>query len=244
MPKPRIPTTGSRPFTDSEAENAFLETKMSARTVAIGDIHGHLGALEAIIAAIDPRPDDTLVFLGDYVDWGPNSKGVLDRVIELGERFRVVALMGNHEEMMLGAREGRDNLRFWLRCGGDAALQSYGQAEDVSLIPRAHFQFLAGLPLFYETETHFFIHANYAPNWRLDQHDTKTALWLSLTDLPGPHYSGKVAVVGHTPQGNHLVLDLGYLKCIDTGCGYGGLLIALDVGSGQVWQVDEKGQAV
>jgi serine/threonine protein phosphatase 1 len=215
---------------------------MPVRTIAVGDIHGHLAVLEAIIAAIDPRPAETLVLLGDYVDRGPDSKGVLERVIELGERFHVVALQGNHEEMMLGAREGRDNLRFWVRCGGDAALQSYGQAEDVSLIPREHFQFLARLPLFHETETHFFIHANYAPNWRLDQHDTKTALWLPLTDLPGPHFSGKVAVVGHTPQKDGRVLDLGYLKCIDTGCGYGGLLTALDVDSGQIWQVDEDGR--
>ncbi len=215
---------------------------MSARTIAIGDIHGHLAALDAIITAIQPRPDDTLVLLGDYVDRGPDSKGVLERVIELSERLHVVAVKGNHEEMMLTAREGEQNLLFWVQCGGDAALQSYGQAKDVSLIPREHFQFLAGLPLLHETDTHFFIHANYAPNWRLDQHDTKTALWLSLDDLPGPHYSRKTAILGHTPQKKHLVLDLGYLKCIDTGCGYGGLLTALDVGSGQIWQVHEDGR--
>jgi serine/threonine protein phosphatase 1 len=219
---------------------------MPQRTIVIGDIHGHSAALAAIVDLIRPQQDDTLVFLGDYVDRGPDSKGVLEQVIRLSERFHVVALMGNHEEMMLGAREGRDNLRFWLTptCGGLATLTSYGKAEDISLIPREHFQFLASLPLFYETDTHFFFHANYAPNWRLDQHDTKTALWRPLSDLPGPHYSGKIAIVGHTPQPDHTILDFGYLKCIDTGCGYGGLLTALDVGSGEIWQVDEKGQRV
>jgi serine/threonine protein phosphatase 1 len=217
---------------------------MPARTIAIGDIHGHSAALAAILSVIDPQPDDTLVLLGDYVDRGPDSRGVLEQVIELGNRCHVVPLMGNHEEMMLGAREGWDNLRFWLRCGGDAALQSYGQAEDVSLTPREHLRFLEGLARFYETERHFFIHANYAPNWRLEEHDSKTALWLPLTDLPGRHYSGKIAILGHTPQENHMILDLGYLKCIDTGCGYGGPLTALDVGRGEIWQVDEAGRPV
>lgn len=215
---------------------------MPARTIAIGDIHGHSAALAALVAAIAPGPDDTLVLLGDYVDRGPDSKGVLEQVMELRDRWHVVPLMGNHEEMMLGAREGRDDLRFWLRCGGDATLNSYGKADDVRLIPREHFRFLAGLPLYHETSTHFFVHANYAPNWRLVEHDTKTALWLPLSDLPGPHHSGKTAVVGHTPQPNGKILDLAWLKCIDTGCGYGGLLTALDVGSGQVWQVDETGR--
>ena len=97
---------------------------------------------------------------------------------------------------------------------------------------------------FYETDTHFFIHANYAPNQPLDRQDSKTALWLPLSDLPGPHYSGKIAVVGHTPQENGKILDAGYLKCIDTGCGYGGRLTALDVTSGRIWQVGEAGHAV
>ena len=105
--------------------------------------------------------------------------------------------MGNHEEMMLGAREGRDDLRFWMASGGESALRSYGDAKDVSPIPPAYFEFLMGLRRVYEIQTHFFFHASYTPNWRLDQHDSKTALWLPLSDLPKPHYSGKIAVVGH-----------------------------------------------
>ncbi len=215
---------------------------MLPRTIAIGDIHGHSEALAAVINALDLRQDDTIVLLGDYVDRGPDSRGALEQVIELGERCHAVPLMGNHEEMMLGAREGRDDLRFWLRCGGDATLKSYSGDQDVRRIPAEHFRFLKNLPHYFETDTHFFIHANYAPNWPLEQHDSKTALWLPLTDLPGPHYSGKIAVVGHTPQMGGKVLDLGYLKCVDTGCGYGGVLSALEVNTGIVWQVDENGQ--
>lgn len=216
------------------------------RTIAIGDIHGHAAALAALVAAIQPQPDDTLVFLGDYVDRGPDSRGVLSQLIELSQRLTVVALMGNHEETMLAARKRPSNLDFWLSpaCGGLATLESYGPAQDFSLIPAQHFRFLEGLRRYHETDTHFFIHANYAPNWRLEQHDSRTALWLDLNNCPGPHYTGKTAIVGHTPQADGLILDLGYLKCIDTGCGFGGLLTALDVASGRTWQADEAGRVV
>jgi serine/threonine protein phosphatase 1 len=214
------------------------------RTIAIGDIHGHATALKALVLAIEPQSDDTLVFLGDYVDRGPDSRGVLNQVIELSERLKVVPLMGNHEESMLAARTRQSNLEFWLTpiCGGRTTLQSYGPTLDLSLIPPEHFRFLEGLRRYHETDTHFFIHASYAPNWRLDQHNSRTALWLDLKNLPGPHYSGKIAVVGHTPQMDGKILDLDYLMCIDTGCGFGGVLTALDVTGGQIWQVDEQGR--
>jgi serine/threonine protein phosphatase 1 len=154
--------------------------------------------------------------------------------------------MGNHEEMMLGAREGRSDLRFWLTptCGGLTTLQSYGPAQDVSLIPREHWAFLASLPLYYEADGHFFVHANYAPNQHFRDQVSQTLLWLDLSDLPGPHFSRKVAVVGHTPQNDGNILRLDHLVCIDTGCGHGGLLTALDVASGRIWQVTEDGQQV
>ena len=212
---------------------------MAGRTIAIGDIHGHREALQAIIEVIDMRPDDTLVFLGDYVDHGPDSRGVLEKVIELHDRANVVALLGNHETMMLA---GRDDLGFWKRCGGDTTIRSYG--GDVGGIPSGHIAFLESLPMYHETGTHLFTHANYAPNKPLDQTDSQTALWLPLTDLPGPHYSGKIAIVGHTPQSDGAILDHGHVKCIDTGCGYGGVLTALDVGTGHTWQVTETGQTV
>jgi serine/threonine protein phosphatase 1 len=216
---------------------------MAARTIAIGDIHGHARALAAIIDAVDPRPQDTLVLLGDYIDRGPDSRGVLQLVLGLAERCQLVPLLGNHEEMFLHARASRSALSVWLDHGGDTTLWSYGSSEDLEAIPTKHFQFLSSLRRYYETDTHFFIHANYAPNWRLDQHDSKTALWLPLTDLPSRHYSGKTAVVGHTPQLEGKVLDLGYLLGIDTGCGFGGRLTAVDVGTGEQWQVDETGRS-
>ena len=95
----------------------------------------------------------------------------------------------------------------------------------------------------HETPTHFFCHANYDPTVPLTNQNDTHLLWLSLRDfVPGPHCSGKQAVIGHTPQESGEILDLGYLKCIDTGCCNGGWLTALDVGSGETWKVDESGR--
>jgi serine/threonine protein phosphatase 1 len=216
---------------------------MGDRIIAVGDIHGHAKALAALIRLIELRPGDTLVTLGDYVDRGPDSKGVLDQLIELEHRCHLVPLMGNHEEMMLGAKEGRDNFRFWMQFGGDAALDSYGPGRTMNLVPREHWALLKRLRLSHQSEHHFFVHANYYPNRPFQEQDTQTVLWRPLegNDVPGRHYSGKTAILGHSPQMNGKVLDLDHLVCIDTGCGHGGLLTALDVEAGRIWQVDETG---
>jgi serine/threonine protein phosphatase 1 len=215
---------------------------MTDRIVAVGDIHGHLAALVALVRLLDLQPTDTLVTLGDCIDRGPDSQGVVDLLIDLGRRYRVISLMGNHEELMLRAREGRSNLQYWLRFGGDAALDSYGPGWNMDLIPSEHWKFIEKLPQYYETDQFFFLHANYAPNQYIHQQDSLTAIWRDLSDLPGRHFSGKTAVLGHTPRSDHSILDLGYLKCIDTGCGHGGYLTALEVETGRIWQVDECGQ--
>lgn len=216
---------------------------MRSRIIAIGDIHGHSAALKSILDLASPRQEDTVVFLGDYIDRGPDSRGVIEQVIDLADHCQVVSLLGNHEEMFLDALADGRYLRTWLENGGEAALKSYGTDHDISKIPGGHIDFLSNLRRFYDTDSHFFIHANYAPNWPLEQHDSNTALWLPLVEIPGPHYSGKIAVVGHTPQSNGEILDCGHLICIDTGCGFGGFLTALDVTDGQIWQVDEQGRA-
>lgn len=212
-----------------------------SRTIAIGDIHGCSIALEALIRAINPQPDDTIIPLGDYVDRGIDSKGVLDQLIELRDRCNLVPILGNHDQMMLHAREGRSEFQFWLNCGGDAALDSYGSTGRFDLIPRRHIRFLESCRSYFETDTHIFLHANYKPDVPLEQLDDHTIRWLSLRDYvpPKPHCSGKIAVVGHTPQPE--ILDLGYLICLDTGVWKSGWLTALDVVSGKTWQVNAAG---
>src|SRR5437870_6195602 len=105
------------------------------RTIAISDIHGCSAALAALLQAIDPTPFDTLVFLGDYIDRGPDSRGVFEQVIALAQRCSVVPLLGNHEEMLLAALEGQSELRYWLKFGGTEALASYGHRAGPELRP-------------------------------------------------------------------------------------------------------------
>lgn len=213
------------------------------RTIAIGDIHGHAAALQALLKRIDPQTEDTIITLGDYVDGGPDSKGVLDCLMELERQCKLVPLRGNHEEMMLGARHARSDFEFWKNCGAVTTLDSYGDTGRLNQIPQAHFDFLERCVNDFEIDTHFFIHANYFPNRWLKDQDHRTRFWLPIDDeMPGPHFSGKIAVVGHTPQPKGLILDLGHLNCIDTGCGYGGYLTALDVKTGELWQVNEQGR--
>ena len=212
------------------------------RTIAIGDIHGCSIALATLIEIIAPQPDDTVVPLGDYVDRGIDSRGVIDQLMALAGRCRLVPILGNHEEMLLHACGDVWSFQFWMKCGGRVCLDSYGATGDVHLIPAEHRDFLRSCRTYFETERQFFVHASYRPDVPLEQLDIFTLYWSSLREYmpPMPHCSGKVAIVGHTPQPE--VLDLGYLKCIDTGCCYGGWLTALDVDSGQVWQVNERGE--
>ncbi len=194
-----------------------------------------------MLGAIAPGPDDTVVTLGDYVDRGPDTKGVLDQLIELRKHCRLIPILGNHEELMLAAYLGGSEFDRWLQCGGRAALDSYGKGRTLDRVPRIHVEFLKSCVDYYETETHFFVHANYRPNFRLDEENGYVRRWEPLDKQQGvaPHYSRKTAVLGHTPQSE--VLDLGHLICIDTGCCDGGWLTGLEVTSGQLWQVDQFG---
>lgn len=216
---------------------------MPGRTIAIGDIHGCSIALSSLLKAIEPSHDDTIITLGDYIDGGLDSRGVLDLLIDLQARCRLVPLLGNHEEMMLRARGNSDELKKWLQFGGQATLASYDQ-ERLRAVPKDHWQFLEQCKLFHVAKTHFFVHANYEPHrLLLKDQDRRHLLWTSLSDYtPGPHHSGRIAVVGHTPQDCGEILDLGHLKCIDTNCWDGGWLTALNVENGQAWQVDERGE--
>ena len=120
---------------------------MAGRTIAIGDIHGCSLALAALLDAIDPNPDDLLVTLGDYIDRGPDSRGVLDQVIALAWRCTLVPLVGNHEEMLLAALEGQSELDYWMKFGGMEALASYGYSGCRGIRPgRVKFSTLLATP--------------------------------------------------------------------------------------------------
>jgi len=218
---------------------------MNSRTIAIGDIHGCDVAFAALLDAVRPASDDRVVVLGDFVDRGPNSKGVMDRLLRMQEECRLVVLRGNHEQMLLAAAEGVDPqaLSAWLQSGGVATLDSYGQGVGPRDLPAAHLKLMREALDFYEIDDHIFVHANYEANAPIDQQLDYHIRWESLRDrIPPRHVSGKTIVVGHTPQIEGEILDRGYLKCIDTGCCRGGWLTALETGSGHIWQTNQEGQ--
>lgn len=220
---------------------------MRPRTIAIGDVHGCAQALEALLVAIRPRPEDVIVTLGDYVNRGPESRGVLDRLIELEQECRLVPILGNHDQTLVAALAGeRRAFSDLLDMGGGATLRSYGADRiteaDLVRIPPAHRAFLGRCRDFLETDTHLFVHAQYVPDLPLDEQSPLFLRWESLRDgVPGPHVSGKRAIVGHTSQKSGEVLNLGHVVCIDTFCYGGGWLTALDVDTDEFWQVDRRG---
>jgi serine/threonine protein phosphatase 1 len=215
---------------------------MNPRTLAIGDIHGCSVALRTLLAVVELQPQDRVVTLGDYVDRGPDSRGVLDQLVALIHRCDFIPLIGNHDLMLLQSFHDPAIMEFWRSCGGNRTLASYdGSLEN---IPTEHLAFLRNLRPYFETEKWIFVHANYDAELPLAETEEDLLLWQHVsTPAPGPHFSGKRVIVGHTPQGDGRVLDLGHLVCIDTYCFGGGWLTAFDVETGEVWQADQQGNA-
>jgi Calcineurin-like phosphoesterase len=216
-----------------------------ARLLAIGDVHGCLTALDTLLGFVRPSPADQLVFLGDYVDRGPDTKGVLDRLIELKRTGQALFLRGNHEVMMQYASEGHE-VRFWLSCGGREAVESYARPNGIALmedIPEHHWHFVRkGLVDWYETETHLFVHANLHPDLPLDRQSTEWLHWQFLDPARHrPHASGKIMICGHSEQRSGTPLKLERAVVIDTHCYGDGWLTCLDVNTGEYWQANELG---
>ncbi len=212
-----------------------------SRTIAIGDVHGCSRALRALLDAIAPSPMDTIVTLGDYVDRGPDSRGVVEQLLELQSRCKLIPLLGNHEIMMLSVLRGELDSFVWQRYGGLETIASYD--GDLSAISSVHREFLDGCRHFHETDRHVYMHANYLAHLDLPEQPAQILFWTHVSSvLPPPHRCGKIAIVGHTPQIEGEILNVGHLICIDTCCFAGGWLTALEVDSGQVWQADRLGR--
>ncbi|ACB54544.1 serine/threonine protein phosphatase [Crocosphaera subtropica ATCC 51142] len=214
------------------------------RTLAVGDIHGCTTAFDQLLEAIDLRPEDKLITLGDYVDKGPNSKGVLERLLFLYENHQLIPLKGNHELMMLDAFQGKRKDNFWLLTEGKTTLESYPQTNDSPLlnVPDSHWDFLKQCCLdWYETDNHIFVHANLDPHLPLHKQSNHNLFWQKLYPHHG-HYSGKIVVCGHTSQKDGCPVNMGHQICIDTwACGQG-WLSCLDVDTGKIWQTNQQGE--
>jgi serine/threonine protein phosphatase 1 len=212
------------------------------RVIAIGDIHGCSVALATLLDAIQPGPDDHVIPLGDVIDYGPDSRGVLEQLRGLRDRTQLVLLTGNHEEMLFNVLDGQWELDSWTRHGGDQTLASYGIDHPRDL-PAEDVVFLRTARPYFETATHAFVHAGYFPNQPLADTPSSAQFWEFLDpNRSWPHYSGKTFVVGHTPQTTGDILDLGFVIGIDTDCSRGNWLTALDTTTGNYWQADQDGE--
>ncbi|MFT5466563.1 MAG: serine/threonine protein phosphatase 1 [Verrucomicrobiales bacterium] len=216
------------------------EDEPSKRVLAIGDIHGCLNALETLAERIPLRPEsDFLITLGDYVDRGPDSKGVLDWLRSWpGEK---VNLRGNHEIMMLEAASGGTWAGGWEHVGGRETLASYGVGATLKDVPEAHWDFIGTLAPWFEIDSHFFVHANADPSLDLaDQFETE--LFWERYDNPPAHKNGKIMVCGHAAQRSGLPRFNGNAICIDTWAYGEGWLTCLDVARQTYWQANQAGE--
>lgn len=199
-------------------------------TYVIGDIHGCLQPLRRLLEKIAPRPGDELVFIGDYIDRGPQSREVVEHL--LGLPYRCVFLLGNHEKMLLDFLAGEDE-GLYLANGGLATLESYG--GDVSNIPPAHLSFFRTLRPMYETVGFLIVHAGIRPMVPLEEQTVDDLVWIRQEFFEFIGQYAKPVVFGHTPL--RQVLQRPDRIGIDTGCVYGGKLTCLKLPERDIIQV-------
>lgn len=218
---------------------------MAGRAFAIGDLHGCVRELERVLAAIAPRAGDTVVCVGDYVDRGPDARATIDCLLDLAARpgIETVFLRGNHEDMFLDylGRGGHFGDSF-LANGGNATLASYDvvpgtpRAEVPTLLPAAHVGFLDALLPLHVAERHLIVHAGINPARALDEQTPEDLFWIREEFFERRHMLPQTVVFGHTPW-REVLIDLPYKIGIDTGCVYGGMLTAIELGEGLLYQV-------
>lgn len=224
----------------SEERAAPARLPQGLRLYAIGDVHGCADRLARLLdliaddAAAAPEPDRRVVFLGDYVDRGPDSRGTIEHILgPLAFRAQKVALMGNHEAMMLAAleRPNEELVSLWLANGALATLGSYGVDAAVpaaawsDLVGEPHLGFLRRLELYHAAGGYVFAHAGIRPGIPLAAQDPDDLIWIREPFLSSQEDHGAVIVHGHTPTREPVVRPnrIG----IDTGAVYGGKLTAV-----------------
>jgi serine/threonine protein phosphatase 1 len=210
---------------------------------AIGDIHGRLDMLDELLEQIEGDcgglDNAQLIFLGDYVDRGPDSRGVIEKLIHLKRMHKdTVFLKGNHEAIMLDFLAEPEDLPQWLDWGGEETLESYGidpvgvgksdLADAIhAAMPKAHLDFLNSLALTHIEGDYLFVHAGVRPGAALEDQTETDLLWIrkrfhNAAPAERPDY---VVVYGHTPVDKPE--DAGWRIGVDTGACYGGMLTAV-----------------
>ena len=211
---------------------------------AIGDLHGCPNELDVLLDAISPGRDDTVVFLGDYVDRGPGARALVDRLLRLQQGvFTSVFLRGNHEDMLLahlGVAGHHGDV--YLENGGGATLASYGIPDgtpghaSLALLPAEHVEFFRACRLHYVAGSFLFVHAGVRPGVPLAEQNEEDLLWIREEFFSRPHALPYTVVFGHTPT-REVRIDLPYRIGLDTGLVYGNKLSCLDADGQRLVQV-------
>jgi predicted phosphodiesterase len=192
------------------------------RIFAIGDIHGCNEVLQQMLFdEIKIRKGDQIYCIGDYVDRGPDSKGVADTIIALRrEGFQIHALRGNHEQMMIDSEKDKFNRNLWIRNGGDTTLKSF-EAKSYGSIDDQYRLFYEGTKYYIATDKYIFVHAGLDFQQADIFEDKDAMLW--IRDFPPQQnvLGNKILIHGHTPQPLHYILNQkGNCINIDGGCVY------------------------
>jgi serine/threonine protein phosphatase 1 len=192
----------------------------ATRVYAVGDVHGCIDLLDPLFERIDqdlaasPIENPIQVFLGDYIDRGPGSREVLQRLIERGRTQQIICLKGNHETFLLDFLRNPMVLESWLQWGGMSTLISYGltpprrtdaevgedlAAELRQAMPKEHRNFIENLPLTFVCGDYLFVHAGIRPGIQLADQKEQDLLWIREEFLISNNDFGKIVVHGHTP---------------------------------------------
>jgi serine/threonine protein phosphatase 1 len=213
-----------------------MKTSASPKIFAIGDIHGRLDKLRDLLARLPYRPGrDRLVFLGDYLDRGPDSAKVLDLLCELRRRDPgTIALLGNHEYLLLEYHRSGDPalLPYLRKLGIDTTLKSYGVhtgfgLHSLDFLPASHRVWLTDLRLYWESADYIFVHAGLEAGIPLAAQDATSCCESRDSFITSDYDFGKKVIFGHTEFELPLVTrtKIG----IDTGAGHGNLLTAVEL---------------
>jgi serine/threonine protein phosphatase 1 len=202
-------------------------------TFAIGDVHGCFGELDSLIATCDllsEAEDARFVFIGDYVDRGPDTRKVIEFLIQSQHREagRFICLRGNHEAMLIDAASKKRSdldLMNWLENGGEQTLDSYG-VNDPGALPADHLAWIKALPLKYYDQNRLYVHAGIRPGVSIVDQSEKDLLWIREPFLSCDDDHGAFVVHGHTPTDSGLPDLRSNRLNIDTGACFGGQLTA------------------
>jgi serine/threonine protein phosphatase 1 len=219
----------------------------------IGDIHGCLAELSCLVENLPLKPSDRVVFLGDYIDRGPDSKGVVSYLLDLAKStdYELIYLKGNHEDMFLSylGLAGRYGEMF-LANGGYATLASYGaapagmsQPNARAKIPAEHVEFLLALKNYSVEGSFLCVHAGIHPAKPLGAQSPTDLLWIRNEFISNSHSLPYTVIFGHTPQ-REVFFDLPSKIGIDTGVVYGGRLSCIELEEKTQFQIERGSRRI